>query len=43
MVGTKSIVEFEADVSHHQQELMVEQFKREDVITEVVPVESRHS
>lgn len=43
MVGTKSIVEFEADVSHHQQELMVEQFKREDVITEVVPVESRHA
>jgi putative Mg2+ transporter-C (MgtC) family protein len=43
MVGTKSIVEFEAELSHHQQEQIVEQFKREDVITEVVPVESRHA
>ncbi len=43
MVGTKSIVEFETEVSHHQQEQIVEQFKREDVVTEVVPVESRRA
>ncbi len=43
MVGTKSIVEFESEVSHHQQELIIAQFNRQDVITEVVPVESRHS
>ncbi len=42
MVGTKSIVEFEAEVSHHQQEQIVEQFKRQDIITEVLPVEGRH-
>ena len=43
MVGAESIVEFEADVSHHQQELIVDQFKREGVTTEVVPVESRRA
>jgi uncharacterized membrane protein YhiD involved in acid resistance len=42
MLGTQSIVEFEADVSHHQQILIVDQFRREGVTTEVVPVESRH-
>jgi hypothetical protein len=42
MSGEKSIVEFEAEVSHRQQEMIVEQFNRQDVITEVVPVESRH-
>lgn len=42
MVGTKSIVEFEAEDSHHQQELIVEQFKRQDIVTEVMPIESRH-
>ena len=43
MVGTKSIVEFEAEVGHHQQEQIVERFKREDIVTEVVPVESRRA
>lgn len=43
MVGPKSIVEFEAEVTHRQQEQIVEQFKREDVITEVVSMESRHA
>jgi putative Mg2+ transporter-C (MgtC) family protein len=42
MAGANSIVEFQADVSHHKQELIVSQFNREGVITEVVPVESRH-
>ena len=41
MVGPDSIVEFQADVTHHQQELIVEQFKREGVITEVLTVESQ--
>ncbi len=43
MAGTNSLVEFEADVSHHQQEQIVEQFKRAGVVTEVVPLESRHA
>ncbi len=43
MAGNKSIVEFEADVSHHQQQQIVEQFKRQDIITEVLPVESRRA
>ncbi|HEY4979130.1 MAG TPA: MgtC/SapB family protein [Candidatus Acidoferrum sp.] len=43
MAGTNSLVEFEADVSHHQQEQIVEQFKRAGVVTEVVPMESRHA
>jgi putative Mg2+ transporter-C (MgtC) family protein len=42
LAGTKSIVEFEADVGHRQQEQIVEQFKREGLTTEVVPVESHH-
>ncbi len=43
MAGTNSLVEFEADVSHHQQEQIVEQFKRAGVVTEVVSMESRHT
>jgi putative Mg2+ transporter-C (MgtC) family protein len=43
MAGTNSLVEFEADVSHPQQEQIVEQFKRAGVVTEVVPMESRHA
>ncbi len=42
MAGTNSIVEFEADVSVHQQEQIVEQLNREGVVTEVLPVEGRH-
>jgi hypothetical protein len=42
MAGTNSIVEFEADVSVHQQEQIVQQLNRQGVVTEVVPVEGRH-
>lgn len=42
MAGASSIVEFEADVSHRQQLEIVSQLNRQDVITEVVPVEGRH-
>ena len=37
MAGTASIVEFEADVSHSQQEKIVAQLHREGVVTEVTP------
>jgi putative Mg2+ transporter-C (MgtC) family protein len=43
MVSNQSIVEFEADVSHHQQILIVDQFKREGVTTEVLPTESHRA
>jgi len=42
MAGTSSMVEFEADVSHAQQEKIVEQLNREGVVTEVLPAEGRH-
>jgi putative Mg2+ transporter-C (MgtC) family protein len=42
MTGTDSIVEFEADVSHKQQEQIVEQLNRQGVVTEVVPLQGRH-
>jgi putative Mg2+ transporter-C (MgtC) family protein len=43
MSGTNSVVEFAADVTHHQQAQIVEQFERKGVVTEVLPVESRHT
>ncbi len=39
MAGATSIVEFEANVSHKQQEEIVEHLNRQGVITEVAPVE----
>lgn len=42
MVGDNSIVEFEALVSHSQEEKIVHQLNRRGVITEVVPAEGRH-
>ena len=39
MAGNTSIVEFEAEVSHKQQEEILGQLNRKGVITEVVPVE----
>jgi|SRR5271157_358469 len=42
MAGTNSIVEFEADVSSHQQEQIVKQLNRQGVVTEVLPLEGRH-
>jgi translation initiation factor 1 (eIF-1/SUI1) len=42
MAGASSIVEFEAEVNGRQQEQIVQQLNRQGVVTEVVPVESRH-
>jgi putative Mg2+ transporter-C (MgtC) family protein len=42
MSGLSSIVEFDAEVSHRQQEKIVTQLERPGVVTEVVPVEDRH-
>ena len=42
MVGANSIVEFESDVSHGQQEAIVTQLNRQGVITEVIPLEGHH-
>lgn len=39
MAGATSIAEFEADVSHKQQEQIVAQLNRQGVITEVAPLE----
>jgi len=42
MTGTSSIVEFEAIVSHKQQEQIVEQLNRQGVTTEVLPLLGHH-
>jgi putative Mg2+ transporter-C (MgtC) family protein len=42
MAGANSIVEFESDVSHGQQESILTQLNRQGVITEVIPVEGHH-
>jgi putative Mg2+ transporter-C (MgtC) family protein len=42
MVGLSSIVEFEAEVSHSQQEKVVGQLNRQGIVTEVIPSEGRH-
>jgi putative Mg2+ transporter-C (MgtC) family protein len=42
MTGTNSIVEVEADVSHSQQEKIVEQLNRQGVVTEVLPLQGHH-
>lgn len=42
MVGPNSVVEFESQVSHSQQEKIVTQLHRQGVITEVIPVEGHH-
>jgi putative Mg2+ transporter-C (MgtC) family protein len=42
MTGSNSIVEFEADVSHKQQEQIVEQLNRQGIVTEVVPLQGHH-
>jgi putative Mg2+ transporter-C (MgtC) family protein len=42
MTGASSIVEFEASVSHKQQEQIVEQLNRQGVVTEVVPLQGHH-
>ena len=42
MVGVNSIVEFQAEVSHWQQEQITEKLNRVGVVTEVTPIEGRH-
>jgi len=42
MTGANSIVEFEADVSHKQQEQIVGQLNRQGVVTEVLPLQGHH-
>ncbi len=42
MAGGNSIVEFESDVSHSQQETILAQLNRQGVITEVIPIEGPH-
>ena len=42
MTGGNSIAEFEAIVSHKQQEQIVEQLNRQGVVTEVVPLQGHH-
>jgi hypothetical protein len=42
MAGGSSIVEFESEVSHGQQEKIVTQLNRQGVITEVMPLEGYH-
>ena len=39
MLGEKSVVEFEVDVSHKQQESILTQLNRPGIMTEVVPLE----
>ena len=39
MTGTSSIVEFESEVSHSQQETIVAHLHRQGVTTEVIPCE----
>ncbi len=39
MAGATSIVEFEADVTHKQEEAILNQLHRQGVITEVAPIE----
>ncbi len=42
MLGTSSVVEFEAVVSHKQQETILTQLHRAGITTEVVPLEGHH-
>jgi putative Mg2+ transporter-C (MgtC) family protein len=42
MAGVNSIVEFESEVSHSQQESILSHLNRQGVITEVIPSEGHH-
>lgn len=42
MSGTQSVVEFEADVSHRQQEQIVQQLNRAGIVTELLPLQAHH-
>ena len=41
MEGTKSIVEFQADLKRQQEQQILEKFKRPGVVTEVIPVQGQ--
>ena len=43
MAGIDSILEFEAEVSHSQQEKIVAQLNRKGIVTEVIPFEGHHA
>jgi putative Mg2+ transporter-C (MgtC) family protein len=42
MPGTQSIVEFQGEVGHRQQEQIVAKLNRAGVVTEIVPIEGHH-
>jgi hypothetical protein len=42
MAGAMSIVEFEADVSHRQQETILTRLNRPGIVSEVVPITGHH-
>jgi len=42
MVGEKSVVEFDADVSYSQEEAILNRLNRPGVVSEVVPLEGHH-
>ncbi len=42
MAGTNSIVEFNVDISHSQQETILAQLNRQGVVSEVIPLEGTH-
>jgi hypothetical protein len=42
MVGLNSVVEFQADVGHRQEQKIVQQLNRIGVVTEIVPFEGQH-
>jgi len=42
MAGTNSIVEFQAEVSHHQEVAIVGQLNRQGIVTEIVPSNGHH-
>jgi hypothetical protein len=42
VLSDKSVVEFEVNVSHKQQEEIVTQLNRPGIMTEVVPLEGHH-
>jgi putative Mg2+ transporter-C (MgtC) family protein len=42
MIGVSTVVEFQAEVSHWQQEKIVDRLNRVGVVTEVTPIEAGH-
>jgi putative Mg2+ transporter-C (MgtC) family protein len=42
MAGTNTVIDFQAEVGHRQQEQIVHQLNRAGVVTEIVPFEGHH-